>query len=63
MDVSRLFLHFTPTGLQKGARRNCASSLVEQAVSHAESPEGPSMVVRTGLLRPGAGNRSTTTSG
>ncbi|MDT7544463.1 MAG: hypothetical protein QOE99_573 [Actinomycetota bacterium] len=35
MDVTRLFLQMSPSGLQKVARRNCASSLVELAVTHA----------------------------
>jgi hypothetical protein len=54
MDVSQLFLHLTPTGLQKVARRNCASSLVEQAVEHAAGQaarlDAPSTVT-AGLLR------------
>ena len=63
MNVSRLFLHFTPSGLQKVARRNCASSLVELAVDHAEQLQGPSVIVTTGLLTPAVTPRSSRPAG
>jgi hypothetical protein len=55
MDVSRLFLHVSPTGLQKVARRNCASSLVELAAAHAggaAAPVTPSMLTTAVSARP-----------
>jgi hypothetical protein len=58
MDVTRLFLQMSPSGLQKVARRNCASSLVELAVTHAGGVEAqvtPSMLNPGRNTRPGSG--------
>jgi hypothetical protein len=55
MDVSRMFLHLSPSGLQKVARRNCASSLVEQAAAHAG---GPAAAVTPAMLTVDQSNRS-----
>jgi len=63
MDVARLFFHLTPTGLQKVARRNCASSLVEQAVSHVERLDGAAVVVRAGVHHPAHQHEGTHASG
>ena len=57
MDVTRLFLQMSPSGLQKVARRNCASSLVEQAAAHAGGPAAPvtpTMLTPTVTARAGA---------
>jgi hypothetical protein len=56
MDVTRLFLQMSPSGLQKVARRNCASSLVELAVTHAGGAGAqitPAMLTPGQLARPG----------
>lgn len=63
MDVAQLFFHLTPTGLQKVARRNCASSLVEQAVSHVERLDGAAVVVRAGVHRPSPEREGTHAAG